>query len=310
MSFISRGWFALGEEFLSALRWQIGKGDRVLFWADRWCSDEPLKTAFPRVYRVANNRDSTVQQCWSSEGAGGGNWQLHLRRITAEAEVTEVANLLLLIQEKVLQPEREDVLAWASNPDEPFKVKECYKWWRRESVEVTDMVDQTKWIWKRKVPLKVKIFMWLAFQDCLLTKVYRARWRPAEGMTCELCNAAPESVDHLFGQCPAVAALWGLIGAATGIHTEFHSRDEMWQLMKSYSRLGGSRLHARVLKTVIPAALWAIWLARNKRIFAGHRFYVENIWEDTMGLVAAWGRALAGAGDVRIVRGEIQVDPG
>ncbi|KAK1293299.1 hypothetical protein QJS10_CPB17g00787 [Acorus calamus] len=80
MSFICKGWFNLVGEFSQALRWQIGPGDGVLFWEDRWCSANPLCEIFPRLYRLAENKHSKVSHCWSAEG----DWRVRLRRITSE----------------------------------------------------------------------------------------------------------------------------------------------------------------------------------------------------------------------------------
>ncbi|KAK1315600.1 hypothetical protein QJS10_CPA05g01348 [Acorus calamus] len=209
-----------------------------------------------------------------------------------------------------IQPLREDALVWAPSSSSKFTVRACYSYWRRENPEVFNMVDQTRWLWKRKMPLKVKIFMWMAFQNHLLTKEYRARWNPTASTQCEICYAASESTDHLFGQCPTLVPLWRMVGHATGIHTSFHNKEELWHLLKGYSRSGVSSAQARVIKLIIPEALWAVWLGRNKLLFAGQRFYVENVWEETMRSLSAWGCMLGWMRGVRLVRGVLQFDPG
>ena len=46
------GW----EVFSKNIRFEVGVGDRVKFWTDRWCEDLPLQLTFPVVYRIATNR--------------------------------------------------------------------------------------------------------------------------------------------------------------------------------------------------------------------------------------------------------------
>ncbi|KAK1289240.1 hypothetical protein QJS10_CPB18g00708 [Acorus calamus] len=80
--------------------------------------------------------------------------------------------------------------------------------------------------------------------------------------------------------------------------------------MKSISQPGTSRTENRVLKIVFPAALWGIWMARNKLTFAGQRFYVENAWDEIFMLISSWGRALAGAREVLLVDEMLHIDRG
>ncbi|KAK1308789.1 hypothetical protein QJS10_CPA09g00899 [Acorus calamus] len=46
---------------------------------------------------------------------------------------------------------------------------------------------------------------------------------------------------------------------------------------------------------VVPVVIWAVWLARNAVVFRGQPAYVENVWEETVSLLKAWGRGIAGA---------------
>lgn len=39
--------------------WKAGRGDRVLFWEDIWVRDTPLKSIYPRLYRISKHRRQT-----------------------------------------------------------------------------------------------------------------------------------------------------------------------------------------------------------------------------------------------------------
>ncbi|KAK1289401.1 hypothetical protein QJS10_CPB18g01390 [Acorus calamus] len=176
--------------------------------------------------------------------------------------------------------------------------------------EVLNMVEITRWIWRTRLPLKVRIFLWMALQGRILTKEYRAIWRSTMSTTCELCRVAPESIDHLFCLCPVLLPLWRTLGAATGRSLVFSNRMELWEQMRDFSGPTSARALAQVENLVIPATLWAIWLGRNKLLFARERFYVENIWDNVLFFISAWGCSLVGARRVRMVRGELQIEPG
>ena len=65
-----------------------------------------------------------------------------------------------------------------------------------------DILDFLRtYLWKLKIPLKVKIFMWFLDRKVVLTKdnLSKRNWH---GCTkCSFC-AAEETVEHLFTSCP------------------------------------------------------------------------------------------------------------
>ena len=53
---IRKGW----EVFSKYIQFEVGVGDRVKFWIDRWCGDLPLQLSFPVVYGITTNRKAFV----------------------------------------------------------------------------------------------------------------------------------------------------------------------------------------------------------------------------------------------------------
>ena len=53
---IWKGW----EVFSKNIQFEVGVGDRVKFWIDRWCRDLPLHLSFSVVYGIATNREASV----------------------------------------------------------------------------------------------------------------------------------------------------------------------------------------------------------------------------------------------------------
>lgn len=66
-------------------------------------------------------------------------------------------------------------------------------------------------LWKSKIPLKIKIFVWLLRQDKILTKCsFQSRgWQG--NIDCVFCGSS-ETVDHLFVTCSFISSLWSWIG--------------------------------------------------------------------------------------------------
>lgn len=65
-----------------------------------------------------------------------------------------------------------------------------------------------KHIWKTWAPPRVKFFHWLAFQDRCWTADRVARRGLQHHPRCLLCDQAPETMRHLFIECPFAKQSW------------------------------------------------------------------------------------------------------
>lgn len=68
-------------------------------------------------------------------------------------------------------------------------------------------------IWKIKVPLKIKVFMWFVHKGVILTKDNLAKRRWKGSQRCCFCNQG-ETIQHFFLHCPPARLLWRTIPAA------------------------------------------------------------------------------------------------
>jgi hypothetical protein len=73
-----------------------------------------------------------------------------------------------------------------------------------------------KYLWKIKVPLKIRIFMWFLYKKVILTKDNLAR-RNWKGCTkCVFCGLK-ETIDHLFISCLFSRLVWRVVHFAFSI---------------------------------------------------------------------------------------------
>ena len=72
-----------------------------------------------------------------------------------------------------------------------------------------------KKLWKNKLPLKLKVFVWQALHNRLPTGVdlKRKKWRG--DANCPLCGV-PETVDHVLFQCVLAGFVWGCLREVFG----------------------------------------------------------------------------------------------
>ena len=67
-----------------------------------------------------------------------------------------------------------------------------------------------KYLWKLKIPLKIKIFLWFLHRKVILTKdnFIKRHWQGSK--QCAFCQQ-DETVDHLFINCFFTRHIWRLI---------------------------------------------------------------------------------------------------
>jgi hypothetical protein len=76
------------------------------------------------------------------------------------------------------------------------------------------MDDHTKYLqkhlWKIKVPLKIRIFMWFLHRRVLLTKdnLAKRKWQGSQKYC--FCDQK-ETVQHLFISCPLAKMVWHIV---------------------------------------------------------------------------------------------------
>ena len=61
------------------IEFKVGKGNRVLFWMDKWCGNEALSQSFPQLFTLAGHKNAKVCEVWDSS-MGQGGWNLRLAR--------------------------------------------------------------------------------------------------------------------------------------------------------------------------------------------------------------------------------------
>lgn len=66
-----------------------------------------------------------------------------------------------------------------------------------------------KYLWKAKIPPKIKFWLWLILHNSIATKdMYRRGWRG--DIKCRFCDEN-ETINHLFFACPAAKYMWSVV---------------------------------------------------------------------------------------------------
>jgi hypothetical protein len=98
-----------------------------------------------------------------------------------------------------------DIFVWKLNTLGTFSVKSMYA-----DIMNGHTVFLRKYIWKIKVPLKIKIFTWFLYKKVIVTKdnLTKRKWNGCK--KCVFCDSE-ESINHLFFTCPFARLIWRII---------------------------------------------------------------------------------------------------
>ena len=238
-------------------RWRIGNGAKVRIWGDRWL---PLASTYKVVTPYPSNGvELPVASLINSQR---GEWDLEALQRTLMAK--DVESILSIALSPTMP---DDCLTWALTTSGKFTVKSAYRLAievgaRHNDAETSNsagMKEFWKFIWRLKVPNKVRNFTWRACRNILPTKANLFRRRITEDNVCAVCGSSEETTGHVLWHCHRAKEVWRETSldadkALDGC-TEF--LDVLW-----YVRNVKKWLEEDVNLLVMTA--WGIWTNRNE----------------------------------------------
>jgi hypothetical protein len=132
-------------------------------------------------------------------------------------------------------------------------------------------------IWRAKLPMKIKVFMWYLKKRVILTmdNLAKRNWRGNRG--CSFCNTL-ESIQHLFFNCAYAKFLWTAVHMVLGIAQPTDVND----LFNHWLKREGTNHNLNLL--IVAAALcWSLWISRYEIVFdkcrpkTFCRYYLEGL---------------------------------
>jgi len=135
---------------------------------------------------------------------------LYFRRVLVDNKLIEWQNLVAQIAHVQLV-DGSDTFRWNLTNSGSFTVRSFY-------LHLLDSQPpfRHKMIWKLKIPLKIKIFLWFLQRGILLTKDNLAKKNWTGSQKYCGCNSN-ETIQHLFLDCPYARLVWRIIFFATGL---------------------------------------------------------------------------------------------
>lgn len=231
---------------------KIGNGKQTLFWEDNWIGGRPLALQYPTLYNLTNTKQISVHEVLL------GGWdKIKFRRVLHGDKLADWNFIKQHCEGFQLQVDKKDRLWWNLTKNGLFTVKSLYR-----ALKLQQTACPFKKFWNIKVPLKIRIFLWLFLKNKILTKdnLYKRGWRKGDKI-CQFC-CREESIQHLFFDCPFAKLIWNVVTCALDLKPIL----DKTQLFSSWSS-GFNKNMKNLLLVGVSATIWAIWKTRNKACF-------------------------------------------
>jgi hypothetical protein len=148
-----------------------------------------LKDCFPSLYNLTRKKGSSVAYVFRTvplnvsfrQGLTGANLEAWFRLVS----------LVVAVQVNSVR----DVGEWDLHQNKKFYVNSMYL-----ALMSNGIIRQSNPLWKLKIPLKIKVFLWYLGRGVILTKDNLARRNWKGNKLCVFCSKR-ETIRHLFFDC-------------------------------------------------------------------------------------------------------------
>ncbi|WVZ74315.1 hypothetical protein U9M48_022514 [Paspalum notatum var. saurae] len=239
---------------------RYGDGATALFWVDCWIDGMAIETLTPNLIRAVPPR---FRRRSVRDGLHNRTWVSDIRGALTETMVVEYVELWERIRHVSLSVGVPDSFRWRFEPVGTYSSSSAYC----ACFVGSTLFLGAKFIWKAKVPPKVKFFVWLAAQDRCWTAERRYRRGLQEDDECALCDQESETIVHLLLLCSFSKHVWFLVFGRLGWHSLTPELGD--EIMVWWSRIR-KRLPKELRKgcdALVLLVLWMIWKERNSRVF-------------------------------------------
>ncbi|KAL4288654.1 hypothetical protein AHAS_Ahas19G0307800 [Arachis hypogaea] len=222
--------------------WEVGALSKN-FWFDSWLHSGPVRARveFLDICEAA----LTIEDVYRD-----GVW--HLERIYSFIPRDLREDILSLVY--ISASGRDLGWSWEHTL---YSAKQGYLWLIQNKLNWDRNINWL-WLWKARVPEKLRLLVWLCLHDAVPTQYLRF-WRYLSSSSlCTRCNQLPETIFHCFRDCEVVRSVWVSLGFSDvcffGSH-EVHDWFKHGLLNEGCSKFA--------------AIIWSIWQDRNMDNFQG-----------------------------------------
>ncbi|KAE8718406.1 hypothetical protein F3Y22_tig00110013pilonHSYRG00110 [Hibiscus syriacus] len=102
-----------------------------------------------------------------------------------------------------------DTLGWRWEDNRHFSTRSAYCYLQDHSAMVSN--SDWKFIWRKEVPQRFRVFLWLGRGQRLLTNLEQYRRHLTPSSLCQIYKMGEESVEHVLRSCPMTHNIWSAL---------------------------------------------------------------------------------------------------
>lgn len=120
---------------------------------------------------------------------------------------------------------REDGWGWEASNTGKYTVNEAFNKLNSQDKGERSASRSWRWVWRLRVPEKVRVFVWIMLQGGLQTNANRSRCGMAVSPACSWCSSLVEDTMNCLRDCPHSREIWSRLGA---ISWRNFRQDDLW----------------------------------------------------------------------------------
>ncbi|XP_077249006.1 uncharacterized protein LOC143888448 [Tasmannia lanceolata] len=218
-------------EFTKGCRFKVYSGNRIKFWRDVWCANEALEILFPKLMRVAADKDAMVGECFERVD-NKVVWCPKFRRNFFDRELEALSALFEIIEKCYIKKSGEDKRIWMWNSSGFFSIKSAYSKLAPEG--------EDSWVTK-SIPLQLESWDFVPWKKkgktlwkiCLLA-LWWSVWKERNGRVFE---GKASSAFSIFQKIIALSIQWA---KSTSLF-RFVSAYDLWERWETICKEGVCR---------------------------------------------------------------------
>ena len=143
---------------------KLGSETSFRFWSDEWSRNGRLRQSFPRLFALATDLECSVRQAWNDA------WAPPMPATLSDQRTAELIRLQGLLAD-TRPTEGQDGWMWC---EASFSVRAAYRRLRSQAGSEDPMFLRLwRRIWRSRIPLKIRVFLWLLLRRRLMTRALR-----------------------------------------------------------------------------------------------------------------------------------------
>ncbi|WVZ82995.1 hypothetical protein U9M48_030188 [Paspalum notatum var. saurae] len=250
--------------FAAAIQINIGDGEEVPFWTDRWLHGNSVAELAPNLVLAVSKRARkryTVSQALTNR-----RWVTDIRGALTVQVLVEYLKIWEMVDDVTLQPGVPDQFLWRFTHSGQYSCQSAYQAFFLGAIKF----GPWKRIWKSWAPLRCKFFIWLALKNRCWTADRLAKRGLPRPIICPLCYQEQETMQHLLINCVFSCEIWAIVFTNLGMQALIPQPDG-----KRFSGWWSGAVNQvpkevkKGLNSLIILVAWEIWKHRNDCVFEG-----------------------------------------